>query len=269
MFTVIITTFNRDKFLKKAYKSAVSQSFKPSEIIIINNGKYQYNDKDFSFINNSKFKLKIINNKKNFFQSKARNLGAKNSKNKYLCFLDDDDTWEIDYLKEAKRIIEKKKPNIILSKMFIKKRLFKDPSKLNMSNILIKNPGVNGSNIIIEKKTFFELKGYDYRLEPSEDKSLVIDALIKKKKICVSTKKIFFSSHTQSRQITNYDRLSKGVNNFYKKYYKIMNINQKIYVLNRIYIYNLKSYRIYYFPFFIIFFMLNILIRINLNKTNN
>ena len=28
-------------------------------------------------------------------------------KNKYLCFLDDDDTWEIDYLKEAKRIIEK------------------------------------------------------------------------------------------------------------------------------------------------------------------
>ena len=74
MFTVIITTFNRDKFLKKAYKSAVSQSFKPSEIIIINNGKYQYNDKDFSFKNNSKFKLKIINSKKNLFQSKARNL---------------------------------------------------------------------------------------------------------------------------------------------------------------------------------------------------
>ena len=52
---------------------------------------------------------------------------------------------------------------------------------------------------------------------------------LSKKKICVSTKKIFYSSHTQSRQITNYDRLSKGVNNFYKKYCKIMNINQKIY----------------------------------------
>ena len=67
-----------------------------------------------------------------------------------------------------------------------------------MSNILIKNPGVNGSNIIIEKKTFFELKGYDYRLEPSEDKSLVIDALIKKRKFVFRQRKFLLKPHTKS-----------------------------------------------------------------------
>ena len=66
-----------------------------------------------------------------------------------------------------------------------------------MSNILIKNPGVNGSNIIIEKN-IFELKGYDYRLEPSEDKSLVIDALIKKRKFVFRQRKFLLKPHTKS-----------------------------------------------------------------------
>ena len=257
MFTAIITTFNRDKFLKKAYKSVVNQSVKPKEIIIINNGIYKYKLNDFFYKKKSKIKLVIINNEKNLYPAKARNLGAKIANNKYICFLDDDDTWEVNYLKEAKQIIKKERPHIILSKIHVNKKIFKDPTKFNMNDILIKNPGITGSNIIINKKTFLELKGYDSKLEPSEDKSIVIDALIKNKKISISKKKIFFPPHMQSRLTKNYTKLSMGVRNFYKKYNKIMDFNQKVYVLNRICIYNIKSLRIYYFPFFIFFFILN------------
>ena len=64
MFSVIITTYNRDKFLKKAYKSVLDQIVKPNEIIIINNGSYNYSREDFHYKKSKKIKLKIINNKK-------------------------------------------------------------------------------------------------------------------------------------------------------------------------------------------------------------
>ena len=249
MFSVIITTYNRDKFLKKAYKSVLDQIVKPNEIIIINNGSYNYSREDFHYKKSKKIKLKIINNKKNLFQSKARNKGAKISKNKFLCFLDDDDSWDTNYLKEAKQTIKKNNPQIILSKIYINNKIFKDPTNFNLSDILIKNPGVTGSNIIINKKTFLDLKGYDNKLEPSEDKSLLLEAIIRNKKISISNTKIFFSENTQSRLTKNYSKLSVGVRNFYEKYSKIMNFNQKVYVLNRIYIYNIKLFKLYYFPF--------------------
>lgn len=265
MFTAIITTFNRDKFLKRAYRSVTNQSLKPKEIIIINNGPYKYSTKDFNYNKKLKFKLNVINNKKNLFQSKARNLGAQISKNNYLCFLDDDDKWEKNYLKGAYQIIKGKNPNIILSKLFLKKKIFKDPANLKINDILIKNPGITGSNIIIQKKTFMELKGYDSTVEPSEDKSLIIDALIKNKKIYISNKKVFFSTHTQSRLTKDYKKLSIGVKSFYKKYSSMMNLYQKFYVLKRICIYNIKSFRIYYLPFYIFFYILSKLFRFNSN----
>ena len=257
MFSVIITTFNRNKFLKKAFNSVINQSEKPKEIIIINNGEFKYKSNNFFYNKNSKIKLIIVNNDKNLFPAKARNLGAKIAKYKYICFLDDDDKWELNYLKEAKNIIKNKKPDLILSKIFIGKKIFKDPTNLNLNNILIKNPGVTGSNIIINKKTFMELGGYDANLEPSEDKSIVIEALIKNKKITVSKKKVFFSTHTQTRLTTNNLKLSQGVKNFYKKYRNLMNLNQKIFVLNRINIYNLKLFKIIYLPYFLFIFILN------------
>ena len=257
MFSVIITTFNRDKFLKRAFNSVINQSEKPKEIIIINNGNFKYKSNDFIYNKSYKIKLIIVNNKKNLFPSKARNLGAGIAKNKYVCFLDDDDKWELNYLKEAMNIIIKKKPDLILSKIFIGKKIFKDPTNLNLNGILIQNPGVTGSNIIINKKTFFQLNGYNSNLEPSEDKSIVIEALIKKKKIIISKKKVFFSNQNQARLTTNNLKLSMGVKNFYKKYKHLMNLNQKIHMLNRINIYNLKLFRIIYLPYFIFIAILN------------
>ena len=117
-FSVIITTFNRPKHLQKAYASVLSQSQEPDEVIIINNGKNYYENNFFPQL--KKIKLKIINSKKNLFPSKARNKGAKISKNNFLAFLDDDDIWHKNYLSEAKKIILKKKGMIILSKIYKK-----------------------------------------------------------------------------------------------------------------------------------------------------
>ena len=235
-FSVIITTFNRPKHLQKAYASVLSQSQKPDEVIIINNGKDYYKNNFFPQL--KKIKLKINNTKKNLFPSKARNL-------------DDDDIWHKNYLSEAKKIILKKKGMIILSKIYKKNNnseiLFKDPTNINLTELFVKNLGVTGSNIVINKKLFFSLGGYKSELEPSEDKSLVIEALLKKIKIFIGESKVFFSTHEELRLTTNY---------FYKKYKKVMSFTQKIKVLKKLNIFRIKSGQIHYVLNFFIFFLL-------------
>ena len=257
MFTTIITTFNRKQFLKRAIKAVVKKNFKPKEIIIINNGLHKYKKKDLINSNKIKIKIKIINNKKNLFPAKARNKGANLANYNYLCFLDDDDKWEKGYLKEAKKIILKFSSDIILSKIFINNKLFKNPKNLLLNDILVKNPGITGSNIIIKRNKFLELGGYKHKLEPSEDKSIAIDAMLKKMKISFSNKKVFFSDHNQVRLTKNYNKLSNGTYNFYKRYESLMNLKEKIFVLNKVNIYRIKSFKIIYLPLAMFFFIIN------------
>ena len=49
--------------------------------------------------------------------------------------------------------------------------------------------GVTGSNIIIKKKKFNKVGGYKKELEPSEDKAIVVEAILKRTKIVCSNKK--------------------------------------------------------------------------------
>jgi glycosyltransferase involved in cell wall biosynthesis len=257
LFTVIITTFNRDKFLKKAYDSVIKQTLKPKEIIIVNNGIYKYKVNNFKYNKNSQFKLRIINNKKNLFCSKARNIGAKISKGKYVCFLDDDDEWAKNYLENAKKIISIEKPDIVLSRIIKNQKIFKDPINIHKNDILVRNPGVTGSNIIINKKKFFSLGGFKNSLEPSEDKDLILTAILNQFKISYSRTNVFFRSHKNERIITNYKKLSLGANSFYKKYKYLMNFKQKLIVINKIEILKFKSKNFLRAPILIFFYLLN------------
>jgi len=92
--SVVIPTYNRYEFLKRALKSVYNQTFLPSEVIVIDDGSSD----------NTKQILKDFPNIKYFYQknsgvSSARNLGIKNSTYEWIAFLDSDDEWDKDKLK--------------------------------------------------------------------------------------------------------------------------------------------------------------------------
>lgn len=87
--SVIIPFYKNIDWLKEAIESVLSQTFKPFEIIIINDGSPE----DISdFISKYKFHIKYIQ-KKNEGPAKARNLGIERSSGDYIAFLDSDDIW--------------------------------------------------------------------------------------------------------------------------------------------------------------------------------
>ncbi|HON56381.1 MAG TPA: glycosyltransferase [bacterium] len=86
--SVIIPTFNRPEFLKRALESALNQDYDDYEIIVVNDAGCSVKN----IIDDLKSdKIRYIDSKKNLGLPGARNLGIKNAKGKYICFLDDDD----------------------------------------------------------------------------------------------------------------------------------------------------------------------------------
>jgi glycosyltransferase involved in cell wall biosynthesis len=89
--SVIIPTYNRANYIKKSLQSAVSQTVRDIEIIIINNYSTDNTLEVISSFNDTR--IKIINFKNGGVIAKSRNQGMVQSTGRYIAFLDDDDIW--------------------------------------------------------------------------------------------------------------------------------------------------------------------------------
>ena len=216
MISVVIPTCDREKFLDKSVKSVLNQKTKANEIIIVNNGKKKI---DNQFKNKS---IKIINTLPHIGPAKARNIGARKAKYEFIIFLDDDDVWSKNYLQIVKKEIKKKSSDcyITRSKNLLKKnQYYKNPKNLiKLNHLFLYNPGIGGSNIIVKKKLINQIN-FDDKLVPSEDKGLIIDFLIKKKKISVINNAFVYRSLTNDyERISNLSNYIKGKIAVYNKY---------------------------------------------------
>jgi len=107
--SVVIPTYNRYEVLKRALASVVTQTHLPFEIIVVDDGSIDETEQitqDFSTI-------------KYFYQenrgvSSARNLGIEKSTCEWIAFLDSDDAWHEDKLKEQ-IAFHKENPAILIS----------------------------------------------------------------------------------------------------------------------------------------------------------
>ena len=157
LISVIIPYYKKKNYIYSTLKSALNQSHKKIEVIII------YDDQDLSDFDHLKKiikadkRVKIIINKKNQGVSISRNKGIKASKGKFITFLDADDIWNKNKLKFQLNFMRKNKclishtdykiinsKNKILGYMEVKKRL--------SYNDLIFSCDIGLSTVMISKK---------------------------------------------------------------------------------------------------------------------
>ena len=98
MISVIIPTYNNEKYIKRSVNSLINQTYKDIEIIIVNDGS---TDKTEEICKNLMKEHKNIQYiyQKNGGAAKARNTGLKMAKGQYIGFLDADD-WADDDMYE-------------------------------------------------------------------------------------------------------------------------------------------------------------------------
>jgi|688.fasta_scaffold275095_2 teichuronic acid biosynthesis glycosyltransferase TuaG len=160
--SVIMPFFRKKEFFEEAYNSVLNQSYTNIEIIII------YDDHDLEQLNFVKNIIKkkntiVIVNKRNRGVSYSRNRGIKKSKGYYVAFLDCDDIWHRNKLKEQITFMEKfqldctctnysvinKNGNILYS--------LSSPSISTYQNLL-KSCDIGLSTVVIKKKFFTQFK---------------------------------------------------------------------------------------------------------------
>ena len=186
LVSVIIPYYRKKQYISRTLKSAINQSYKKLEIIIIYD---DYNREDLKFIKKitSKDKrIKIFINKRNLGAGLSRNKGIKKSKGEYIAFLDADDFWLKDKIKNQISFMKHKgiifshtsysivdDQNEIISKRYAKNFLsLKD---------LIKSCNIGLSTVMIKKSHLRTNKFPD--LKTKEDFALWLKLLSKNVKI--------------------------------------------------------------------------------------
>ena len=87
--SVVIPTLNRINTLQRALDSVINQTYKPAEIIVVDNGS---SDGTLKFLKEQYPKITILTENK-IGVSSARNKGIKKSINQWIALLDSDDAW--------------------------------------------------------------------------------------------------------------------------------------------------------------------------------
>ncbi len=87
--SVVIPTLNRINTLQRALDSVINQTYKPAEIIVVDNGS---SDGTLKFLREQYPKITSLTENK-IGVSSARNKGIKKSINQWIALLDSDDAW--------------------------------------------------------------------------------------------------------------------------------------------------------------------------------
>lgn len=102
-FSIIIPLYNKERFIADTIQSVLDQSFKDFEIIVVNDGSTDASLDALNTLSDSRIKVFTI---KNQGVSHARNFGIKKANADYIAFLDADDLWLNNHLKQLKKLAE-------------------------------------------------------------------------------------------------------------------------------------------------------------------
>ena len=209
--SVIIPTYNRKKYIKRAINSVLSQSYKPFEVIVVDDGSI---DGTCELIKNSYPGSQILIEKQvNNGVSSARNKGIKLANGHWIAFLDSDDEWLENKLELQVREIEKSKSFLIChtNEIWIRNGVRVNQMKKHQKygghifEKCLDMCRISPSSVMINKRIFDEIGLFDEGLRICEDYDLWLRITSKYPVLYLDSMLINkFGGHT--------DQLSKNIN---------------------------------------------------------
>jgi len=229
--TVVIPTANRGDLLYRSVNSVLEQSFKPFEIIIIDNGKKRCYE-------NLKVpeSVSIIKETPNIGASKARNKGLYKVKTKYVAFLDDDDVWDKNYLKHLMNKICSIKCDVVVGSLYRKRTSdgncisYKQfPSRLNnQRKVFYSNPGFGGQNFLINTNFLINIGGFEETLVGSEDRDLAA-RIIEHNGLIIPVPEAIAILYDHAQARNRHNKRIKGLLQFISRHKKHMTKKERLF----------------------------------------
>ena len=177
--SILMTTYNAEKFLRSSIKSVLGQSFSNWELIIIDDFS---NDNSLQIINSFKSKkIKVYKLKQHLGRTKALNYGLDKCRGKYVAILDADDFSNKHRIKKQFEHLEKNKKIKMVCSWFTRvysnknlKRLSKPRIKNNYLRKYLLENIIAHSTIMFSRITAFQLGKYPNKLKYAQDWGLIL-----------------------------------------------------------------------------------------------
>jgi teichuronic acid biosynthesis glycosyltransferase TuaG len=183
--SIIMPAYNAEQWISEAIQSVINQTFSEWELIIVNDNSNDKTAKIAAEFALKDLRVKVFNLVENNGVSFARNFGIQNAHGEFIAFLDADDLWHSDKLKiqlsfhENNSECEVSHTNFInfneygkirtpfkfFFRQFIKK-------KGNLLVHLLYFNSIATLTVVMKKKIFLDVNGFDCNLSNLEDQDL-------------------------------------------------------------------------------------------------
>lgn len=105
-FTVVMPAYGVEKYLEKAVKSIVAQTFSDWELLIVEDGSPDKTGEIAEKLAKNDERIQVFHHEKNRGLSPARNTGMSHAKGQYIWFMDPDDYVEATVLEEMYKALQ-------------------------------------------------------------------------------------------------------------------------------------------------------------------
>lgn len=184
LVSIVIPVYNGEKYVKEAIDSALNQTYKNIEIIVVNDGS---TDKSEEIILSYGEKLRYFK-KENGGVATALNLAIKEAKGEYISWLSHDDVYfpnkierqieELSKLEDKNTILYSNLEYIDENSEFLSKSILHDKYKINDLNkplYTLLNGLIHGCSLIIRRDILLYFNGFNETLKTVQDYYLWFD----------------------------------------------------------------------------------------------
>lgn len=245
--SIIVATYRRDESLNNALESLINQSYKFIEIIVINDNADEFWNEKVRRIIKEKSKVKsivYIENKINKGSAESRNIGVREATGEYITFLDDDDIYLKNKVKNQIEYMVKNNCDYCITDLSLydengkkfenrNRNYIKDTSK----NELIKyhfRYHMTGTDTFMFKRNYFNKIGGFSQIDIGDEfylmhKAIKNDGIFGYLPVCDVKAYI----HFETDGLSSGDKKIKGENELYKykkKYFDDMDKCDKSYI---------------------------------------
>lgn len=182
LISIITPVFNSEKYLQRCIESIISQSYKKTETILVNDGSLDNSGKICNKYTRVDKKIKVINIK-NSGPAAARNVGLKRAKGEFIFFLDADDYLEKNALETLIYYSNKHKAEMIVGDF----NNVRDDLVIKRRDVLLKSKLLNKQDLVKYTRLYLK-KPNKYLLFAYSWNRLFKSSIIKNRKIYFNPK---------------------------------------------------------------------------------
>ena len=184
----VIATHNRPQLLARRSLASIADQTRPPDMLIVVDdsdlGIRRFNKAVVAKFNAVGTKTVYLENRRTPGASGAWNTALVHlqsiAPSTFVAILDDDDSWEPEYLHQCEKAVSERGLDMTASGIIyhesttLKGRLLDPPDRLVAKDLLIRNTNIQGSNIFVRLRKLLEAGGFDEALVSTTDRDICI-----------------------------------------------------------------------------------------------